>query len=301
VGGFIWAAIIPTIAVNDGWRQSARLLAVALLVLTLVPVIAMIRNKPADVGLVPYGADAGAAAEVAAGRRSAGVLPGFTYRQALKSPWMWVAAGSFLVFGAVVAVTQVLAIVLKTAAYANPIDQSTWTPDQIAVYSSLFMIWTLFLILWKPVLGFLNDRIGLLWIMIISCGLMTLAFLYIPSMTYGSAVPLMYATMVFVSCGISNATVTPPLVIASAMGPREFGKIFSLAVAFYYLGNALGAPLWGALGSAGQYDLGMYLAPILLGLFVIGAWLAATRGKDAYTTMEEAEAQRYEARQPAVT
>ena len=75
---------------------------------------------------------------------------------------------------------------------------------------------------------------------------MALALVYLPSMVYGSSVALMYVAMIFLSAGISNALVTPPLVIAQAMGLREFGKIFALAVAFIYAGNAIGAPIWGS-------------------------------------------------------
>jgi hypothetical protein len=44
---------------------------------------------------------------------------------------------SFLLLGSVASVTQVLSIVFRTAAYPNPIDQTSWTPGQIAFYSSL--------------------------------------------------------------------------------------------------------------------------------------------------------------------
>ena len=68
-----------------------------------------------------------------------------------------------------------LSIVFRTAAYPNPIDQTSWTPGQVAFYSSLFMVWLTFLIIWKPVLGLLNDKIGLVGMMLISMTLMALA------------------------------------------------------------------------------------------------------------------------------
>lgn len=46
-----------------------------------------------------------------------------------------------------------LSIVFRTAAYPNPLDQASWTPAQIAFYSSLFMVWLACLVLWKPLLG----------------------------------------------------------------------------------------------------------------------------------------------------
>src|SRR4029450_9870232 len=148
---------------------------------------------------------------------------------------------SFLLLGSVASLTQVLSIVFRTAAYPNPIDKTSWTPGQLAFYSSLFMVWLSFLVIWKPLLGLLNDKIGLVGMMLISMTLMALAIVYLPSMVYGSSVAVMYVAMIFLAAGISNALVTPHLVITQAMGLRDFAKIFSLAVAFIYAGNAIGA------------------------------------------------------------
>ena len=151
------------------------------------------------------------------------------------------------------------------------------------------MVWLTFLVIWKPVLGLLNDKIGLVRMMLISMTLMALAIVYIPSMVYGSSVALMYIAMAFMSAGISNALVTPPLVVAQAMGTREFGKIFALAVAFIYAGNAIGAPIWGLLGTSGNTKIGMYVAPLLLALFVIGCTIAVKRGKSQYAKLAKTQ------------
>jgi OFA family oxalate/formate antiporter-like MFS transporter len=189
--------------------------------------------------------------------------------------------------GCVASVTQVLSIVFRTAAYPNPLDKTSWTPGQVAFYSSLFMVWLAFLVIWKPLLGFLNDKIGLVGMLPVSMPPMALAIVYVPSMVYGSSEALMYIAMIFMASGISNAIVTPPLVVAQAMGLREFGKIFSLAVAFIYAGNAIGAPIWGLLGTAGNTKIGMYVAPALLALFVIGCTIAVKRGKAQHTKLAE--------------
>ena len=133
--------------------------------------------------------------------------------------------------------------------------------------------------------------------LLISMSLMALAIVYLPSMVYGSSVALMYVVMIFFSAGISNALVTPPLVIAQAMGLREFGKVFALAVAFIFAGNAIGAPIWGVLGTSGNTKIGMYVAPVLLALFVVGCTTAVRRGKAQYTKL--AETQPAEPAQPA--
>ncbi len=287
VGGLIWATIGPSLAQSSlGWRGVISIMAAAMAICTIVPALFLIRNKPADVGLVAYGADTSeAAADGVPGSTQA--VPGFTYKQAVKNANFWIACASFLILGSVASLTQVLSIVFRTAAYPNPIDKTSWTPGQVAFYSSLFMVWLTFLVIWKPVLGLLNDKIGLVGMMLLSMTLMALALVYLPSMVYGSSVALMYVAMIFLSAGISNALVTPPLVITQAMGLREFGKIFALAVAFIYVGNAIGAPIWGVLGTSGNTKIGMYVAPVLLALFVIGCTIAVRRAKAQYTKLAE--------------
>jgi MFS transporter, OFA family, oxalate/formate antiporter len=289
VGGLIWATIGPSLAQSSlGWRGVTWIMAAAMAVCTIVPALFLIRNTPADVGLVPYGAETPLAV-AGGGPGSPQTLSGFTYKQALKNSNFWIACVSFLMLGAVASVTQVLSIVLRTAAYPNPLDKASWTPGQVAFYSSLFMVWLTFLVIWKPVLGLLNDKIGLVGMMLISMTLMALAIVYIPSMVYGSSVALMYIAMAFMSAGISNALVTPPLVVAQAMGMQEFGKIFALAVAFIYAGNAIGAPIWGLLGTSGNTKIGMYVAPLLLALFVIGCTIAVKRGNAQYTKLAKTQ------------
>ena len=79
VGGLIWATIGPSLAQSSvGWRGVISIMAAAMAICTILPALFLIRNKPADVGLVPYGAEATEAA--------AGGAPGFTAGRPGASP-----------------------------------------------------------------------------------------------------------------------------------------------------------------------------------------------------------------------
>lgn len=276
VGGLVWAWLVPTLALSSlGWRGAIWIMALVMLVCTVGPALLLIRNRPSDVGLLPYGSSSGAAGP----SRSKAAEVGLTYSEARRSSTMWIIAGVFFVLGLVAAITQVLSIVFKSAAYENPNNPASWTPGQIAFYSSLFMVWLASLVIWKPLLGVLNDKLGLTTMLLIGMGAMAIAIVYLPSMTYGSSAVIAYIVMVMMASGISNATVTPPLVVGRAMGMRDFSKIFSLAIAFYYAGNAIGAPLWGALGTHGLTSWGMYASPVLLAIVVGGCLVAVRRGR----------------------
>jgi MFS family permease len=286
VGGVIWAAIGPSLATSAlGWRGGIQIMAVAMAICTVLPALFLIRGQPADVGLLPYGA----AGTPVAGLAADGALPGFGYAQARRNWNFWIACLGFFVLGLVLSVSQVLSIILRAAAYPNPIDKTTWTPGQVAFYSSLFMTWLLCVVFWKPVLGLINDKIGLAAMLLTSASATALAGVYLPSMVYGTPVILMYVAMLLMSSGISSALVVPPLVIGQAMGAREFAKIFSLAIAFLYAGNAVGAPIWGLLGTSGNTKLGLYVAPVLLALFVLTSLVAAKRGNAQYRLLAQAE------------
>ena len=79
-----------------GWRGVVWIMAVAMAVCTIVPALFLIRNTPADVGSVPYGAGT---AQVTAGVTPGDpqALPGFTYKQAPRNSSFWIACVSFLI------------------------------------------------------------------------------------------------------------------------------------------------------------------------------------------------------------
>jgi MFS family permease len=87
---------IPTIAqvlVTTGWRPAISILAVALVVV-LVPLLFLMRDKPEDIGLRPYGEGAASKSQ----ERSLDAR-GTPIRAALRTRDFWLLAGSFFVCG----------------------------------------------------------------------------------------------------------------------------------------------------------------------------------------------------------
>ncbi len=96
-GQLIFLPLLASLAVHFGWRAVS--LAVALAAASLIPVVALlIRDRPADVGLAPYG---GTAVEVTAkpfGNPVARAFRGLGL--GLRSRDFWLLSGSFFVCGA---------------------------------------------------------------------------------------------------------------------------------------------------------------------------------------------------------
>ena len=91
-GQLIFIPTIATIMVSEGWRPAISILAVALVVV-LIPLALLMRDKPEDIGLKPYGAEAARATERAVD------VKGTPLREALRTRDFWLLATSFFVCG----------------------------------------------------------------------------------------------------------------------------------------------------------------------------------------------------------
>jgi len=76
-----------------------------------------------------------------------------------------------------------------------------------------------------------------------------------------------------------------------AMGPRNFGKLWSVAGSAYTLGMAIGAPIWGLFydEATRSHITGFHLAPIALAVVVVGAANGSRAGKRQHEAMHARE------------
>ena len=93
-GQLLFVQLNVRLVVSIGWRGAVLVLAgVALLV--LIPVLFLMENSPANLGLTPYGATVASAAAASAPDPVGGIM-----RRAIRVPEFWLLAGSFFVCGA---------------------------------------------------------------------------------------------------------------------------------------------------------------------------------------------------------
>ncbi|HZK05218.1 MAG TPA: MFS transporter [Actinomycetaceae bacterium] len=303
-GGIAWSFMVPALGGTPGigingdpesFRRGYLIMAIVVLVVVILPVLFMIQNKPQDVGLQPYGAEEARADAVAATQLDK-PIPGFTYTQALRTKWLWLICAMSIILGVVHSSAQIVAPYLTMRVVTEPPDGMG---GPLGYYSLLMMTWTLGLIIIKPTLGVMNDKLGILWAMGITLSLQAVFFaIFLPNIhQMGTFIP--FIGMIFMSAGMSNGTVQPPLITATAMGNKQFGKIWSVAGAFYTLGQAVGAPIWGAFydPATGSYTLGFMLAPVALAIYVIGSGIGMRGGKKQHMDLYEQELAEWEAKQ----
>ena len=124
LGGVVAPLLVNYLIRNFGWRHSFEILGV-LIMLVLIPVgIGVTRSSPADLGLLPDGADHSAVA-TNDGPATAGT---FEVKTAIRSRNFWlILAGSTLVVGAIGAVTQHFILFAKDQGYSIAIASRFFT------------------------------------------------------------------------------------------------------------------------------------------------------------------------------
>jgi MFS family permease len=225
IGGFIFNPFSNWLIENHGWENAYLTLGIIVGICTIPMALFVVRVRPSDKGLAPYGAEAGSAAHKEA------AASGFTAREALRAPAFWLLAGMILF----IAVAN-MGVLHHIVPYLTDIGIS---PSTAAALMSLHMA---VLVVGKLVMGDLADRIGLMRSLIACIVGLTVSI----GLLYGAAVFwVAVAFNVLFGFAISVRTVLPPLMTASCLGQKHFGVIYGFLNVFTTLGSAIGVPLSG--------------------------------------------------------
>lgn len=256
VGGMILGFVVPPLIGSIGWRSTMLVMAAIMGATTILPGIFMIRNNPEDEGLVPYGAPP---ADKLLTTAKDEWEPGMSQQEALKNPWFWVLLAALAIFGITYGMTQHLVNYLNLAPWGVPVSAQ--------VISTIVVLATVLLIPYKPLLGWVVDKIGLektlvLAFAIASIGFIIFAFARTPAVFIGS--------IFFVAVGLATGTVTPPLIGERAFGQRDFSKLWGILGMAYPVGLSVGASLWGLIPDfTGTYFWGFVAVPVVTAVYVI--------------------------------
>lgn len=266
VGGVLLGVAVPPLMDALGWRGAMLALAALMAAAAILPGVFLIRNNPEDQGLKPYGAPP---ADKLTTTAKDSFEPGLTQEEAVKTPWFYVLLGSLALFGITYGMTQHVVNYLVNEPWGVPVSQQT--------ASAVVVLATVLLIPYKPLLGWLVDKIGLertlvLTLVVASIGIVMFAFARSPW--------LFFAAMVLIAFGLANGTVTPPLIGERAFGQRDFSKLWGILGMAYPIGLSAGAALWGLIPDlTGTYFWGFIAVPVVTAIFVGGFLLVIRRGR----------------------
>ncbi|MBI2324895.1 MAG: MFS transporter [Chloroflexi bacterium] len=250
-GQLVFIPVMAQILVADGWRAALMLIASATAVI-LIPVALFMRDRPADVGLAPYGEDA-ATVE----RERVMDAQGTPLRAAVRTGDFWLLAGSFFVCG--YTSNGLIGTHLIPHAVEHGFTEVV-AAGAIALLGSLNIVGTL-------TSGWLTDRYDPRKLLAAYYGFRALSLLALP-LVYEVQGLVLFAIVY----GLDWIATVPPTVslTASRFGRASLGTLYGWIWFSHMIGAALAAYAGGVFRVwLGDYHL-MFVSAAAMGFIAVG-------------------------------
>lgn len=214
-----------------GWRMALGLLLVMLALSTIV-VLFLMRDRPADIGLLPYGAtEAPPAESQSASFVTTLIAPIRVLREASRSLTFWVLFGTFFICGATTTgLVQTHMVAICGDFGIAPVAAA----GMLAAIGAFNFIGTIGS-------GWLSDRFDSRWLLFWYYGLRGLSLLYLPFTNFG----FYELTLFTVFYGLDWLATVPPTV---KLATQKFGQNATIVFGWVFFGHQIGAAVaaWGA-------------------------------------------------------
>ncbi len=235
--GLLFSPLIAWLIETRGWRQTYVILSIIMLVGFVFCTFFIIRTKPEDMGLLPYGQSA---KPQATGEER--LVEGMACASALRTStfWMWVALVLFSCACTSSSIQQInpyLSDIGYGAAFAA-------TLSGVSMGS---------MALGKTGLGYLYDLIGNRKASLLAIGSIGVGFV---ALAFAKALPpLIYVWIVLSSVGLAFSSVAMPIVTSSLFGKKDYNRIYGYLNVGCSIGTAVGSPFMASVYDAtGSYQ-----------------------------------------------
>ncbi|MBQ3076247.1 MAG: MFS transporter [Clostridia bacterium] len=264
----IMTPVLTAVVADHGWRSGYRLLGVLGFVLLFVAVFLLLREKPADMGLLPLGVSADAADGSAADATPAQAAVGLTRAEALKTPVLYMMVFSFAVF-----TFCNMGMMNHLISYFTDIGYSEGYASTIVSLVMTVMIGA------KILMGAIFDRVGALWTAALTGSFLVCSLLMLTFAGASPVIPFVFAC--FYGFGSSTGTVPLNFLLTENFGSRDFAALYSLVSMMSGIFSSLGPSLVGAmydlLGSYSRIWPGLLALVCLAAVTLVTATLMASR------------------------
>ena len=249
-GQLLFLPLIAHLVMESGWQLGS--LVVTLLVAALIPIFFFLfKEKPADVGLLPYGATEPRVEEQAPRTVKATIT---TLTEAFRSKAFWVLAGTFFVCGWT---TNGL-----IGAHFIPAAHDHGMPATTA--ASLLAIVGIFDFIGTILSGWLTDKVDPKLLLVFYYGLRGLALFTVPYVLGPTAEPPLWFFIVFY--GLDWIATVPPTIALTReyFGAAKSGVIYGWVFASHMIGAAIAAAYAGIIRDVqGDYFIAWITAAVL--------------------------------------
>ena len=242
IGGALFNPICGMLINSYGWRTTYIILG-AVILLIVSPLIGIfLRNKPADVGLRPYG-------ELNISARQ-NKNDGYEYRAVLKMPLFY---GLFMFGFLMSTVASVFHFVPKYAATLN------FSLEEAAMVASAAMIGST---IGKVGLGWINDKSLTAGVLAtIGLGIFGLALMFT-----GTGLNVLIGGGFLFGWAYAGVFVQTPLLVRAVFGNKSYSQIYSNISIGLTVSAAIAMAVWGYLTEFGGYGAVFIGAIVLLGI-----------------------------------
>jgi MFS family permease len=249
LGAMVMVPVTTWIVARWGWRTSTLVMGLIIIGVAVPANLLFIRTKPSEMGL---SADGTAVGDQPGG---AGVPIGLTVGAAARTRSFWMIAAIMFIFGHVG-----LGIGVHMMAYLSEVGYSEATASMIIAVISAMTVGG------KVGMGFLVDRWGLRWAVVLTCVLVATGIILLMS-----AQPLSVALVFAAIYGfaIGAPLVFNPTLTAQYLGLAHFGAIFGILNLVGTIGAALGPVVSGAIYDTSKSYVPAYI--FFLALIAIAA------------------------------
>ena len=265
LGGAILSVVLSTSIENHGWRYS-RLLSAVILLITLIITGILLRDKPSDIGLPPFGE--GYVPKQKKHHNEDAHWMGPTFKELRKRPTFYIAILVFFLSG-----------VTTYSAFSNiapHLQDQGLSASDAAFQNSLMLI---YLAVFKILCGVLSDVIGPKWVCGICMSFIAVGLLLLPGV---NTIAEAAAAIFIYSIGVPMVLVMIPLVSYALFGYQSHNETLGIFLALPYLGSLVIVPIANAIyDRTGSYALIFRICAVLsFVVLLLLLVLYALAGKD---------------------
>ncbi|MFJ8044580.1 MFS transporter [Kitasatospora sp. NPDC096147] len=266
-GNLVFMPLLAWLVEGQGWRTAVVVVSLCATAVA-VPVLLLMRERPSDLGLLPYGATE--QPEVPKTEGSAILRSLRILREAAGSRSFWLLAASFAICGATTAGLVGTHFIPAAHDHGMPVTTAAGLLALVGVFDVVGTVAS----------GWFTDRFDSRALLVTYYALRGVSLLVLPQLFAGSLEPPILAFIIFY--GLDWVATVPPTI---ALCRREFGAdapvVFGWVLACHQIGAAVVASLAGlSRDRFGDYDLAWYGAGGLCAVAVV-LCLALGRGTPA--------------------
>lgn len=259
LGGMVFSQVVTILLSNLGWRSTYQVMAGVALICSLPIALFIFKSSPAEKGLVALGAEK-EEAQQSEGAREENKNSSLTVKQSYGKFFFWLVMIGMFLNGLI----NTGALGNFPAAIQEMHDPAT-SANIISVYSGIGIIG-------KLLLGWINDKFGVIVSSVFGCGAFFLAFIL---MLFGQNIAVIYLMAISFGLGTPIGTVSPPLITASVFGQKNYSEAYGLVSSVGTFGTAMGSVFVASiLDTTGSYQTAWMFLIVFTALTLVG-WIGS--------------------------